>query len=65
MPSPFGNSASRMNLSPMLKKILPSLKVETRILGPCKSPKIATVLPNFFAIERTRSARPIWSSGVP
>ena len=54
-----------MNLSPTLKKILPSLKVETRILGPCKSPKIATVFPNFFAIERTRSARPIWSSGVP
>ena len=49
----------------MFKKILPSLNVDTRILGPCKSPKIATVLPNFLAISRTFSARPMWSSGVP
>ena len=41
----------------MFKKILPSLNVETRILGPCKSPKIATVLPNLAAISRTLFAR--------
>ena len=31
----------------------PSLKVETRILGPCKSPKIPTYTPSSFAISLT------------
>ncbi len=42
VPSPLGKAASNSNLSPTANSILPSLKVETRILGPCKSPKMPT-----------------------
>ncbi|CSD12289.1 Uncharacterised protein [Vibrio cholerae] len=44
---------------------MPSLKVETRIFGPCKSPNKATWRPSLAAISRTFCARFLWSSAVP
>src|SRR5471030_2287276 len=64
-PSPLLMLASSRNLSPILRKTLPSLKVDTRIFGPCRSPRIATWRPRRAAISRTLLARKMWSSAVP
>jgi ClpP class serine protease len=56
-PWPFSIFASRVNFAPTSRFTLPSLNVDTRILGPCKSARIATCLPKRLAMLRTASAR--------
>src|SRR4051812_10758812 len=45
--------------------ILPSLNLPTRIFGPCRSHRMATVRPTLLEISFTSAARFRWSSAVP
>src|SRR4051812_6239726 len=45
--------------------ILPSLNLPTRIFGPCRSHRMATVRPSLDAISLTSLARFSWSCAVP
>src|SRR5687768_16682039 len=57
--------ASRMKRPPVSRVTLPSLNLPTRIFGPCRSHRMATVRPTLLAISLTIAARLRWSSAVP
>src|SRR3954466_12693316 len=57
--------ASRMNLRAFSSVTLPSLNLPTRIFGPCRSHRIATVRPVLVASSFTSDARFSWSCAVP
>src|SRR5947207_1563711 len=57
--------ASRTNAWPFSRLILPSLNLPTRIFGPCRSQRIATVRPVLVASSLTSDARFSWSCAVP
>src|SRR4051812_26912247 len=54
-----------MKLCPPSRLLLPSLNLPTRIFGPCRSHRIATVRPVLVAGSFTSDARFSWSSAVP
>src|SRR5205814_4450740 len=54
-----------MKLCPLSRLILPSLNLPTRIFGPCRSHRIATVRPVLVASSFTSVARFSWSCAVP
>src|SRR5262245_60116881 len=54
-----------MNFCPFSSVTLPSLNLPTRIFGPCRSQRIATVRPVLLAISFTSLARFSWSCAVP
>src|SRR5579859_4220519 len=54
-----------MKLCPLSRLILPSLNLPTRIFGPCRSHRIATVRPVLVASSFTSDARFSWSCAVP
>src|SRR5256885_4430371 len=54
-----------MKVCPPSRLILPSLNLPTRIFGPCRSHRIATVRPVLVASSLTSDARFSWSCAVP
>src|SRR5262245_52145354 len=54
-----------MNFCPFSSATLLSLNLPTRIFGPCRSHRIATVRPVLVAISLTSLARFSWSCAVP
>src|SRR5436190_5532732 len=54
-----------IKLCPFSRLILPSLNLPTRIFGPCRSQRIATVRPVLVASSLTSAARFSWSAAVP
>src|SRR6185436_12937358 len=65
LPSPISQPASSTNFCPFSRATLPSLNLPTRIFGPCRSHRIATVRPSLEAISLTSFARFSWSCAVP
>src|SRR5689334_11102047 len=63
--SPISRPASRTKLCPPSSVTRPSLNLPTRIFGPCRSQRIATVRPVLVASSFTRAARFSWSAAVP
>src|SRR6185503_2774610 len=63
--SPISIPASRMKGAPFSRVTLPSLNLPTRIFGPCRSHRMATVRPTLEAISLISAARLRWSSAVP
>src|SRR5678815_1784972 len=63
--SPSSQPASSTNFCPFSSWTLPSLNLPTRIFGPCRSQRIATVRPVLVAISLTSRARFSWSCAVP
>src|SRR6185295_13993760 len=57
--------ASSTKRWPFSRVILPSLNLPTRIFGPCRSHRMATVRPTLEEISFTSAARLRWSSAVP
>src|SRR5262245_3114957 len=54
-----------MKRRPRSSVVLPSLNLPTRIFGPCRSHRMATVRPTLDAISLTSAARARWSAAVP
>src|SRR5262245_15963903 len=63
--SPSSQPASRTNFCPFSSVTLLSLNLPTRIFGPCRSHRIATVRPVLVAMSLTNLARFSWSCAVP